>query len=71
VSRRQRHAVENRLSHLLRRRAISWGELAQWTFLPARRLRAARASNANPALALADRIAVALDVEVEDLWRLR
>jgi hypothetical protein len=71
LTRVPRRGIENRLPDALRRRAIGWGELAQRILVPTCRLRALREPTANPALALADRIAVALDVEVEDLWSLR
>jgi hypothetical protein len=65
-----RRAVVNRLPALLHHRGVSWGELGRRTLLPARLLARLRAPGVNPRLAVAERIAVALDVPVERLWRL-
>ena len=62
--------VENRLPALLAHRGMPWGELARRTLLPASLLARLRAPDANPRLAVAERIAAALGVPVETLWRL-
>jgi hypothetical protein len=62
--------VHNLLPDLLRAREVSWTELARRTLLPARLLRRLRGRSANPYLAVAERVAAALEVRVEDLWRL-
>jgi transcriptional regulator with XRE-family HTH domain len=49
---------------------MPWGELARRTLLPASLLARLRAPDANPRLAVAERIAAALGVPVEALWRL-
>lgn len=66
----QRRAVVNHLPELLRRRGVSWGELGRRTLLPARLIARLRAPGVNPRLAIAERVAAALDVPVERLWRL-
>jgi hypothetical protein len=50
---------------------MTWGELARRTLLPPRLLARLRAPDANPRLAVAERVAAALGVRVEDLWALR
>lgn len=50
---------------------MTWGELARRTMLPARLLARLRAPEANPRLVVAERVATALGVRVEDLWALR
>jgi len=62
--------VRNRLPTLLRRRRIPWGELARRMLLPTQRLRALRAPDANPRLALAERVADALELPIEAVWAL-
>jgi predicted transcriptional regulator len=64
-------AVDNRLPDALRARAITWGELARRTLLPARLLARLRAPDANPRLAVAERVAAALGTPVEAVWTLR
>jgi transcriptional regulator with XRE-family HTH domain len=64
-------AVVNRLPDLLRERGITWTELGRRTLLSAGHLARLRARDANPRLAVAERIAVVLDLPVESLWRLR
>jgi hypothetical protein len=66
----ERRAVVNHLPALLRRRGVSWGELGRRTLLPARLIARLRAPGVNPRLAVAERVAAALDVPVERLWRL-
>ena len=61
----------NHLALLLRRRGLTWGELARRTLLPARLLGRLRAPGANPRLAVAERVAAVLGVPVERLWTLR
>jgi hypothetical protein len=63
-------AVRNRLPAVLRRRGVTWGELARRTLLPARLIGRLRHPGANPRLAVAERVAAALGVRVEDLWTL-
>ena len=63
--------VVNRLPHLLRERAITWTELGRRTLLSAGHLARLRAGDANPRLAVAERVALALDLPVESLWRLK
>ncbi|HJQ84504.1 MAG TPA: helix-turn-helix domain-containing protein [Candidatus Binatia bacterium] len=62
--------VVNRLPAHLDAHGMTWGELARRTLLPARLLARLRASDANPRLAVAERIATALGVPVETLWTL-
>src|SRR5207247_9291258 len=68
VPRRPPPAVLSRLPALLRRRSISWGELARRTLLPPRLLARLQASAANPRLGVAYRVAAALGVSVEQIW---
>jgi transcriptional regulator with XRE-family HTH domain len=63
--------VVNRLPRLLRERGITWTELGRRTLLSAGHLARLRAGDANPRLAVAERIALALDLPVESLWRLK
>jgi hypothetical protein len=65
-----RPAVVNRLPGMLPRLGVSWGELSRRTLLPGRLLARLRAPDANPRLTVAERVAAALDVPVERLWRL-
>jgi hypothetical protein len=62
--------IENHLPAALARRGMPWGELARRTLFPARLLARLRAPDANPRLAVAERIAATLGVPVEALWRL-
>jgi len=55
---------------LLRERAMSWSELGRRTLLPARLIARLRQADANPRLAVAERVAAALGVPVEAIWRL-
>jgi hypothetical protein len=71
MSPRRAPTVENLLPGVLRRQGVSWGELARRTLLPARVLVRLRAPGANPRLAVAERVAAALGVPVERLFRLR
>ena len=63
-------AVRNRLPAVLDRRGVTWSELARRTLLPARLVARLRQPGANPRLAVAERVAAALGVRVEDLWAL-
>jgi hypothetical protein len=65
-----RPVIVNRLPALLPRLGVSWGELSRRTLLPGRLLARLRAPDANPRLTVAERIAAALDVPVERVWRL-
>ena len=71
VPRRPPLRVRNALPDLLHARGISWTELARRTLLPPRLLRRLRTPGANPYLAVAERVAAALEVRVEDVWALR
>jgi hypothetical protein len=62
--------IVNRLPAVLARRAMSWGELTRRTLLPARLLARLRAPDANPRLAVAERVAAALGLPVEEIWTL-
>ena len=62
--------VVNRLPVLLGRRGMSWGELGRRTLLPPRLIARLRAPDANPRLAIAERVASAIGVPVEAVWRL-
>jgi hypothetical protein len=70
MTRRPPPSVANRLPEYLRRHGIPWGELSRRTLLPPRLLGRLRAHTANPRLAIAERIAAALDVPIEALWAL-
>src|SRR5262249_26013030 len=48
----------------------TWGELARRTLLPPRLLARLRGPAANPRLAVGERVAAALGMQVEDLWQL-
>jgi cyanate lyase len=63
-------AVVNHLSRVLRRRGITWTDLARRTLLPAAHLARLRVRHSNPQLAVAQRVAAALDLPVEAIWRL-
>jgi len=63
-------AVTNRLPRVLRRRGITWTELARRTLLSRGHLERLRSRHANPRLVVAERVAAALDVPVESLWQL-
>ena len=62
--------VVNRVPRVLAQRGIAWGALARRTLLPGSVIARLRASDANPRLVVAERVAAALDVPVEALWRL-
>jgi hypothetical protein len=68
---RSRAVLQNHLPRLLRERGITWGELGRRTLIPPARLRRLRAPDANPRLAVAERVAAALDLPLETLWRLK
>jgi hypothetical protein len=63
-------AVTNRLPLVLRQRDITWTELARRTLLSRGQLTRLRVRDANPRLAVAQRVAAALDMPVESVWRL-
>jgi lambda repressor-like predicted transcriptional regulator len=63
--------VVNHLPALLARRGISWAELARRSLVAPSCLARLRASDANPRLALAERLVAALGVPVETVWTLR
>ena len=67
---RPSHAVESRLDVLLAARGIPWSELGRRTLLPPRQVTRLRAPGANPRLAVAERVAAALGVTVEEAWQL-
>jgi hypothetical protein len=62
--------VTNRLPAVLATTGVSWSELGRRTLLPPRLVRRLRAPDANPRLAVAERVAGALGVPVETIWRL-
>jgi DNA-binding phage protein len=71
VARMPRHrtpVVRNHLPALLRRRGMTWGEFGRRTLLPRRQLVRLRAPHANPRLAVAERVATALGVAIEEIW---
>lgn len=63
-------AVANRLPGLLRRRGITWTELGRRTRLSRSQLARLSDPRANPRLVVADRVAAALGLPVESIWRL-
>jgi len=67
---RASRVVENRLDPLLAARGIPWRELGRRTLLPARQIARLRTPGANPRLAVAERVAAALGVTIEDAWQL-
>ena len=60
--------VTNHLPAFLDQHGIPWGELARRTLLPPRLVARLRAPHANPRLVVAERVAAALAVPVEQLW---
>ena len=58
------------LAAVLRRRNLSWSDLARRTRYERAVIRRLRHPRANPTLALAYDVAAALGVGVEELWRL-
>jgi hypothetical protein len=54
----------------MRRQGLAWGELGRRTLLPARIVARLREPHANPRLAVAVRVAAALGVPVEAVWKL-
>jgi len=62
--------VVNRLPRLLRQRGLTWTELSRRTLLSRGHMARLRAVDANPRLAVAQRIAAALDLPVESVWQL-
>jgi hypothetical protein len=64
-------AVVNRVPAELRRRGLTWGDLARRTLLPPPLLARLRDPAASPRLAVAERVAAGLGLPVEALWTLR
>ena len=62
--------IHNRLPAILARLDVPLGELARRTMLPARVLARLRSPRANPPFRVAQRIACALDVRVEEIFGL-
>lgn len=60
--------VTNHLPALLRQRGMTWGEFGRRTLLPRRLLARLRTPHANPRLATAERVALALGVSIEEIW---
>jgi transcriptional regulator with XRE-family HTH domain len=67
---RSASGVVNQLPEVLRERGITWTELGRRTLLSSGHLARLRAPDANPRLAVAERIAAALDLPVESVWHL-
>jgi hypothetical protein len=72
VARMPRHrtspTVTNRLPALLRQRGMTWGEFGRRTLLPRRLIVRLRTPHANPRLAVAERVATALGLPIEEIW---
>jgi transcriptional regulator with XRE-family HTH domain len=68
-TRRAPAVAHNRLPGVLAALGVSPGELARRTLLPSRRLARLRGPHANPPLPVAQRIAAALGLPVEALFR--
>lgn len=72
VTRMPRHrpssSVTNHLPALLRQRGMTWGEFGRRTLLPRRLVVRLRTPHANPQLAVAERVAAALGLAVEEIW---
>jgi transcriptional regulator with XRE-family HTH domain len=62
--------VINHLPRTLRRRGVTWGDLARRTLLSPGQLSRVRGSSANPRLVVAERVAAALGVPIEEIWQL-
>jgi len=61
--------VVNHLPAALDDQGVTWGELARRTLLPPRLLARLRGPAANPRLAVGERVAAALEMRIEDLWK--
>jgi hypothetical protein len=61
--------VQNLLPDLLAAREMTWAELRRRTLLPPGVVARLRRRDANPPLATAERVAAALGVAVEEVWR--
>lgn len=61
--------VINHLPRVLRRRGLTWGELARRALLPPGHIARLRTPFANPRLVVAERVAAALGVPVEEIWQ--
>ena len=64
-------AVICRAAEVVRQQDWGWATLARRTGLPLHVLHRLRQSDTNPPLAVAERVARALDVPIEALWTLR
>jgi transcriptional regulator with XRE-family HTH domain len=62
--------VVSRLPLMLRSHDLSWNDLARRTLLPPGLVARLRGRHHNPRLAVAQRVAAALDVPVESIWQL-
>jgi len=62
--------VVSGLPLLLRRRGLTWNDLARRTLLPPGPVARLRCPHHNPRLSVAQRVAAALEVPVESIWRL-
>jgi len=71
MRRRREPLVESRLATLLDERGMTWAELRRRALLPERLVSRLRDPHANPTFAVAERVAAALDVAVEAIWRCR
>jgi len=67
---RSHAGVVSKLPELLRRRGLTWNDLARRTLLPAGLVARLRGRHHNPQLAVAQRVAAALEVPVESIWQL-
>jgi cyanate lyase len=67
---RSHAGVVSRLPLLLRRRGITWNDLARRTLLPGGLVTRLRGRHHNPQLAVAQRVAAALELPVESIWHL-
>ncbi len=61
----------NHLPAMLRARDIGWAELSRRTLLPGAVVDRLRAADANPPLDVAQRLADALGVPIDEVWRWR
>ncbi|MFN8543954.1 MAG: hypothetical protein U0807_07105 [Candidatus Binatia bacterium] len=63
--------VRNRLPAVLAACGMGWGDLGRRARLAPGVVRRLQTTHANPRLAVAERVAAALDLPVEALWTLR
>ena len=66
-----RRGVVCRAMEIVQHQGGDWSVLARRAGLPAHVVRRLRRPHTNPSLAVAERVANALDVPIEALWRLR